>query len=326
MTLDRDIPDDDFWSTDEPAGTFSTWLFAGQDGLDRLSGASTFSSPTPSDFLARLTRVQLDHVALEGFAATAHRVSRTALHLRSHPTPLLTFVFLKAGRLRVELAEAAFDVEPGEFFIVDSGDQVTWTAETDVRMLTSVIGIEHVPTHLLSRGTTIPAPLHRTPLVDSFVAFQATILSASRSGRRAQGDQLIRAVAELHAAVLAEAQQMVGEPTGSAALRYRMEEHIDAHFDDPDLRPETVATAVGISLRHAHNVFNDGDRTIGRYIRDRRTEAVAFALRTSTARTPLPELAAQHGFVSVETMSRAFQHRYGMSITEYRAGGHRTFG
>lgn len=146
------------------------------------------------------------------------------------------------------------------------------------------------------------------------------------SGTAPDGPQLIRAVSELHSVVLAEAQHLIDEPTGSAALRVRMEEHIDTHLSDPDLNPETVAAAVGISLRHAHNVFNDGERTISRFIRERRTEAVAFFLRTSARRLPSAELAANHGFVSTDSMSRAFRDRFGMSPSEYRAGGHRTLG
>lgn len=326
MVIERAIPSDDFWSTEDPIGTASTWIFDGADGLERLSGSASYSAPDPSRFRARLTRIQLDHVALEGFAATAHRSTRAAEHIRDFPTPMLTFAFLRAGRLRVELADATFEIGPGEFVIVDSADPVTFTAEAEVRALVSMIGIGHVPAHLLSRGTTIAGPLARTPLVDSFVAFQATILSSSLSGRRAQGDQLIRAVSELHSAVLAEAQQIAGEPTGPAALRYRMEEYIDAHLSEPDLNPDTIAAAVGISLRHAHNVFNDGERTIARFVRDRRIEAVAFRLRTDTERVPLPVLAAEHGFSSSDAMSRAFRERYGMGPGEYRAGGHRSFG
>jgi AraC-like DNA-binding protein len=326
MVMDLDYPTDDFWSIREPAGTASTWIFHGADGLRRLSAAASFSAPIPSRFRARLTRVQLDNIALEGFAATAHTSRRTPALTVAHPTPVLSFVFLQAGEMQVELKDETFEIRSGEFLIVDSRDPVALTADSEVRVLTSVIGLEHLPAHLRRRGTTIAAAVPRTPLVDSFVAFQATVLSSSMGGRMLEGTQLIRAVAELHSAVLAEAQHLVGEPTGPAALRVQMEEYIDAHLGDTDLNPQTIAAAMGISLRHAHNVFNSGERTIARYIRDRRLEAVAFSLRTSTDQLPLTDLTSHYGFASVAMMRRAFRDRFGMSPGEYRAGGHRTSG
>lgn len=326
MSIDRHIDRDDFWTDRSIVGTASTAVFEGQDGLDQLGGPAAFSAPEPSRFRARLTGVEVDHVALRGFAATPYRSARTPAHIAVTGTPLLTFVFPRTGTMRVELSDASFVVGPEEFFVVDSRDPVVITAASGVRVLASAIGIEHVPMHLLSRGTTISAPLQRTLLVDSFVAFQATILSASTRSPRPHGDQLVRAMSDLHAALLTEAQRLAGEPTGSTALRYRMEEYIDAHMADVDLDPATIARAVGISLRHAHSVFNEGDRTIGKFILHRRIEAVAFTLRTSDEREPLADLAERHGFSSAGAMSRAFRDRYGRNPTEYRAEEHRSAG
>lgn len=326
MTIDHGVATDDFWGDSALHGSSATWVFEGQDGLDRLSGSTTFSSSDPSRFRARLTHVQIDHIALEGFAATPYRSSRTASHISTDTTPMVTFVFLKSGTLRFELADTAFEVAPETFAIIDSRDPVAVTASTDVRMLASVVALEHLPKHLRGRGTTIAAPLPRTPLADNFVAFQASVLTASLRGRPPEGDHFIRATVELHASVLAEAQQLSSAPQGATALRQRMEAYIGQHFAEADLRPETVADAVGVSLRHAHAVFNEGDRTIGRSIRERRTEALAFTLRTTTQHPSASELAAQHGFSSAESMGRAFKERYGVSPNTYRSTRHRPLG
>jgi AraC-like DNA-binding protein len=273
-----------------------------------------------------LTRVQLDHVALDAFAASAHESYRGVIEIEQHPTPLLSVVFLSEGRFDVEVSQARFALEPGQFIVVDSRDPIRYTTDSDVRLLMTTVGVEHVPPYLQARGMTIVGPLRRTALTDSFLAFTSAVLRSATVGRPATGAELIQATADLQCAVLAEAQTVTSEPTGPAGVRYRMEEYIEAHLTDPDLRPGTIAEALGISVRHAHNVFNNGERTISRYIRDRRIFQIGTLLRTQPEDVDLPTLATRFGFPSTEEMSRVFRLMTGMSPTEYRAGGHRSLG
>lgn len=317
-------PANDYWANGIELGTLASWMFEGVDGLERLSGPAAITAP-PSGFTAQLTRVQLDHVALEQFRATAHRAERTPDRIDAYPTPLLTFLLLAEGTVDFELAGTAFELHAGEFVVVDSRDPFAYSTSGPVRMLRSVVGIEHVPEALHRRGATVPGPLQRTALTESFIAFISAILRASSEGRRATGDHLIQSVADLQSAVLAEAQHSSRQP-GQAGLRYRMEQFIEANYTDPELDPTAVAQALGISLRHAHTVFDDGDRTLARYIQDRRVAAVAVELRTRHYPAPFTHLARQYGFGSADTLGRAFRQRLGMSLKEYRSGGHRSFG
>ncbi len=310
----------EYWYDQTDRDTFSTWEFAGQEGLDRLSGGSSFSAAMPSAFQARLTRAQLDHVAVDAFMATPHRADRGPREIQDVPVSVLTFMLLAEGSMRAEMNETAFDVQAGQFVLVDSRDVASHIATSAVRMLITTIDIEHIPPYLRARGMTLPGPLSRTSLVDSYVAFASSLL---RGGEHAvpRGTHLLRAVTDLQAAVLAEAQETTADLGGTEGLRYRMEGYIERHYTDGDLNPASVAAGIGISLRHAHNVFNDDERTLARYIRDRRLDAIALALRSTADRTGLSELAARNGYGSQEAMSRAFRERFGMAPTEYRETG-----
>lgn len=321
-----DAPHGDYWSSDVAVGTPESWAFDGAEGLARLSGAFVHSSPSPQWFRARLIRVQLDHTAIEAFSATRHRSVRGTREIAEYPTPVLSFVYVSDGSLQVELAGSAFVLHAGQFTVVDLRDAVEMSAPDDVRLLRSTVGVEHVPDYLQRRGTTIPGSLPRTALTESFIAFASAVLRSSTRGRPVQGQQLVQATVDLQNAVLAEAQQILGEPAGAAGLRYRMEEYIEAHLTDRDLGPAVVADALAISVRYAHAIFNDGDRTISRYVRERRLARIALALRTSSGPVDLGELATRYDFPSTESMSRGFTERFGMSPTSYRAGGHQTFG
>ncbi len=308
------------WYDEADRGTFSTWELAGQEGLDRLSGGSSFTAALPSAFQALLTRAQLDHVAVDAFMATPHRADRGPGEIRAVPASVLTFMLLAEGSMRAEMGGTAFDVRPGQFVLVDSRDVASHIATSAVRMLITTIDIEHIPPYLRARGMTLTGPLTRTSLVDSYVAFASSLL---RGGERSapNGPHLLQAVTDLQAAVLAEAQETIADLTETEGLRYRMEGYIERHYTEVDLNPASVAAGIGISLRHAHNVFNDEERTLARYIRDRRLDAIALALRSTTDRTGLSELAARNGYGSHEAMSRAFRERFGMAPTEYRETG-----
>jgi AraC-like DNA-binding protein len=312
-----------FWSTEVGDGEPATWLFEGDDGLERLSGPASFSAPTSSAFRAKLTRVQLDHVALEAFGATPHRYERTEAHIREHGTPILTFVHVADGGIRVEAAHSTFEVESGGCVIVDSREPLAYTADSDVRMLRTMVGIEHIPPRLQQRGTSLRGPLPRTVLVDSSIAFVSSILRASAAGRRAEGVHLIRAVADLQVALLAEAQDTASHPPGETTLRHRIEDYIDRHLADPDLGPMSIAAALGISVRHAHGTFNDDEQTIGRAIRERRLTAVATELQVTREPFDADDLSARYGFVNAAALQRAFRARYGSSMSDYHRAGHR---
>jgi AraC-like DNA-binding protein len=140
------------------------------------------------------------------------------------------------------------------------------------------------------------------------------------------GTHTTRAVADLHTAILAEAQDGGAAPSRGAGLRSRIEDHIDRHLDDPELGPVTIARALGVSLRHVHGTFNEEDRTVARYIRERRLESVAAVLRTTERVPPIEHLAQRFGFSRADAMQRAFRHHHGMSVTEFHRRGHRDLG
>jgi AraC-like DNA-binding protein len=311
------------WFAETPEHSPATWTFEGASGLARLSGPTMMTAPEPSRFRARLVRVQLDHVALESFAAGAHRSERDAGHLADPARATYTFVLVAEGVLHVECGPASFDVDAGRCMLLDSRTPLTWWSEGDVRLLRSIVGAHHIPIGLRHRGLATSGPLQRTPLVDAFIAFVSNVLRSAAVGRPVAGSHTTRAVADLHTAILAEAQDASPEPPREPGLRSRIEDHIERHLDDPELGPASIAQAMGVSLRHVHGTFNEDDRTIARYIRERRLAAVAAALRTTEHLPPVEHLAHRFGFNRADAMQRAFRHRLGMSISEFHRRGHR---
>ncbi|MGJ5763242.1 GlxA family transcriptional regulator [Streptomyces galbus] len=100
----------------------------------------------------------------------------------------------------------------------------------------------------------------------------------------------------------------------------RLVDHIHTH-PDGDLTTAALAALAGVSARHLTRLFLDHlGQTPGRFVRQSRLTAAAHLLTTTSL--PLPGVAARCGFGSSETLRQAFQRRYGIPPSRYRAASH----
>jgi transcriptional regulator GlxA family with amidase domain len=97
----------------------------------------------------------------------------------------------------------------------------------------------------------------------------------------------------------------------------RATDHIAAHLAG-DLSTGTLARNAGVSERHLARLFlTYVHQTPAQYVRRARTEAAAHLL-TATG-LPLAAVARRCGFGSTESLRQAFQDRYAMPPSRYRA-------
>jgi AraC-like DNA-binding protein len=104
------------------------------------------------------------------------------------------------------------------------------------------------------------------------------------------------------------------------AHRERAIAYVRCHFSDPDLAPDQVARACGISTSYLHRVFRSGGSSLEAFIYDQRLEACCALLASKQhAHRSIAELAYQVGFSHTSHFSRLFKRRYGMSASDFRA-------
>ncbi|MGW6834523.1 helix-turn-helix domain-containing protein [Streptomyces sp. NPDC054949] len=107
---------------------------------------------------------------------------------------------------------------------------------------------------------------------------------------------------------------------GREALLRAVREHIDRHLGDPDLSPERIAAAHGISVRYLHRLFEAEDTTVGRLVHQRRVEQCERELsRRGRVSPSISAVAQRWGFRSPAHFSRAFKAVYGHSPRQWRA-------
>lgn len=110
--------------------------------------------------------------------------------------------------------------------------------------------------------------------------------------------------------------------TGNSTVREahltRIEAFLRKNLSNCELDPETIARGCGISTRYLHELFRDTNQTLGSWIRDQRLEACREALRDTSNRQTVAEIAYRWGFGDQAQFSRAFKSHFGIPPKEYR--------
>ncbi|SLN09944.1 Transcriptional activator FeaR [Roseivivax jejudonensis] len=103
-----------------------------------------------------------------------------------------------------------------------------------------------------------------------------------------------------------------------AAHLYRAEQVIRDHLKDPELGPQTVADACGISLRYLQDLFAETGNSVNGYIRDRRLSRCDEELRAAPTGLSVAEIAYRWGFADQSQFSRHYKARFGRTPTATR--------
>jgi AraC-like DNA-binding protein len=98
----------------------------------------------------------------------------------------------------------------------------------------------------------------------------------------------------------------------------RAEEVIRRNLSNPDLSPDLVADACGISKRYLHELFADGNATVSQLIREQRLIAARNLLAMSNP-GPMSDIAYRFGFSDQAQFSRLFKAMFGQTPSGYRA-------
>jgi AraC-like DNA-binding protein len=103
------------------------------------------------------------------------------------------------------------------------------------------------------------------------------------------------------------------------AFLERVKMHIACHLADPELRPASVAAALGVSERKLHLAFEPTGTSFAEFVRRRRLAECKAALASPVAADrSVADIAFGWGFQSLATFYRAFQREYGIAPQEVR--------
>lgn len=93
---------------------------------------------------------------------------------------------------------------------------------------------------------------------------------------------------------------------------------IDDAIQSESLRPEWLASETGMSVRSLYRMFADKGLVVAQYIKNRRLDLCAQALRNAHDDEKVAGIGYHWGFTDQSHFSTAFRQRFGLSPGEYR--------
>ena len=110
---------------------------------------------------------------------------------------------------------------------------------------------------------------------------------------------------------------------GARAARFEeVTRYVTCHLANPDLSPERVAMALGMSVRYLHKLFESSDASFAQYVTQQRLQACRVSLADSSSLSrSVADTAFGWGFASLPTFYRSFAASFGMTPGEMRRMG-----
>lgn len=282
----------------------------------------------PMRFQARVEGTMFGQVVLGSVASGTQLFTRPLQKILADGNDsYLVQVFLGGG-CEVQDGRHTRRVRPGDIYIIDASAPLH-AVDTEFTHVTAVI-----PRDVLSPRLHNPDGHHRrilrgdTPLAQVLYRYMLT-LDAQREGMtQADVQAALSALMSLTEGLLNSAGRprpggaFEGDPAAldfaalSSARRY-----IQGALADPQLSPEHVAGALGLSRAQLYRLFKPLGG-VAHYIRNRRLRRSLQDLLDPACPPPrISEVGYRWGFRSESDFSRAFKRRYGMSPRDARAAG-----
>lgn len=261
-------------------------------------------------------------LSITTFDSDEQRVLRTKHRIARDPDDSYVFVMPARQNLYYSQGGRHGVVPPGGYVLVSTSEFYELSC----------------PDGFLNWTVKIPGPelRQRVPNVDDHCACRfPNDLALARIAR-----QMVRSVAVTYGDTAAEAAPALAgslmdfvalvlrnEPNGGAGerrsrllLRRRILGYVRQNLQDPDLGPQRIAEAHGISLSYTHKLFSGYGLTIGQVIQAQRLQ-VAYERLAADAdrRFTVAEVAYESGFRNASHFTRVFTEHFGITPSAARS-------
>ncbi|WEX74980.1 AraC family transcriptional regulator [Sinorhizobium numidicum] len=296
-----------------PAEQFEAW----RSHIAPLVDVILPEGKSPDDgFPAHHTAWHLGNLLIVQQRTPAHSYIRSQAMLRLSPIDHWYVELIRSGRTWTEVDRHVAENEPGKLVFRSLGYPSRGRA-TDLDAI-----LLFMPYDLLADDAAVLEAANNSVLSGNL----ANLLINYVSGTEANLDvltaeelpKIVHTIRDMVVACASAAAgpSSIGTPTNRGMME-RAHRYIHRNLHSPDLTPEAVSRALGISRTRLYQLFGASGGVLN-YIRKRRLLAAYADLSDPTNNRPISEIAEAAGFDLAANFTRAFSHEFGCSPREVR--------
>lgn len=286
------------------------WRAEMGQAFDGLAAELLETEGTPH-LAGRLRATHLGQTGAFTVQGTPQLVRRTSRAITNASGSPLKVCLQQSGRATVHQGQSEVLLNPGQLAIYDTGRPYDIRLEGPWRC-----AVMTLPREMLDiRQPDLERALNTAIMLDGIQQREMLgwwkAAAGTRLATQAEAERLGMAGVRLVASMVFNCKV---KSDATAALRDRVRLHITSNLHDPALNHTTVASALGLSVRTLHRLFEDEPQSVAALIRSSRLEAIRMALLDPANRTKdIMSIAAGCGYLDQPHFTRAFRTQFGVT-------------
>ena len=224
-------------------------------------------------------------------------------------------VFQLEGQAIIEQNARQTIIQPGDITLVDASRPCSIVWQQPSRQISLLL-----PRSLLEQQLRVGEShcVQRLEQKLPMVKMSHRLLQESMNNRDLSGIESEAALEAIVCLLRPVLQQQDAPPSRREKQFEKIVRLIDDHIQSEALRPEWLANETGMSVRSLYRMFADKGLVVAQYIKNRRLDLCARALRHAATDEKLAGIGFNWGFTDHSHFSTAFRQRFGVSPGEYR--------
>nr|WP_284701340.1 helix-turn-helix domain-containing protein [Rhodoplanes tepidamans] len=294
-----------------------------QSFISRLFGPADISIADERRFFGDIRSASLGRLAITRVRSSDELGSRRKSHLIGDTEERLLFVMLRSGTLSISQGNRECELEPGTCTLFDASAPYDYRHRVPTEVVNICFPAGLLSTRLRDPRRYIARRLDEQRGLNRILSDFVESLSRETDAIPAPlADRLAVQITDMIGSILESSHRELhieGSAVQSAVYR-RCIAFIESNLADPDLDPESIAAASGISVRYLHSVFRGSGQTVGDYVRKRRlTRSYEDLTSDLCRRIAVKEIAYRNGFRNPAHFANAFKLEFAVSPSEVRA-------
>ncbi|HDS9357700.1 TPA: transcriptional regulator FeaR [Enterobacter cancerogenus] len=271
--------------------------------------------PLDGEFVGELETSYARSLKLSTVTAAGVNLFRTRQEIKQGNDAWFYTVFQLAGSTAIEQDGRRSLLKAGDITLLDASRPCSIIWQQKSRQISLLVPRQIIEQHCRFQEISCAQPLSRAlPTVQlSHRLLQESMGNADLSDRESE------AALEAMVCLLRPAfQQREASQPRKERLFQSVLALIDDHIQSEALRPEWIASEIGMSVRSLYRMFADKGLVVAQYIKNRRLDRCAQVLRAASDDEKLAGIGYSWGFADHSHFSTAFKQRFGVSPGEYR--------